>query len=100
MDTDEHRLKRTRSSVFLCVHRWLTDFFNNPSSKRLARDLLLLAAFTLALHAPFLRQPVQGDEVNYLDMAAHVLQQPLTPLNFEFVSKARWWMRRAIRIRL
>jgi len=51
----------------------------------LKRDLLLLAAFTLALHAPFLRQPVQGDEVNYLDMAAHVLQQPLTPLNFQFV---------------
>jgi hypothetical protein len=71
--------------VFLCVHQWLTDFFNNPSSKRLARDLLLLAAFTLALHAPFLRQPVQGDEVNYLDFAAHVLQQPLTPLNFQFV---------------
>jgi hypothetical protein len=75
--------------VFLCVHQWLTDFFNNPSSKRLARDLLLLAAFTLALHAPFLRQPVQGDEVNYLDMAAHVLQQPLTPLNFEFVFQGK-----------
>ena len=75
--------------MFLCVHQWLTDFFNNPSSKRLARDLLLLAAFTLALHAPFLRQPVQGDEVNYLDMAAHVLQQPLTPLNFEFVFQGK-----------
>lgn len=55
----------------------------------LRRDLLLLAAFTLALHAPFLRQPVQGDEVNYLDMAAHVLQQPLTPLNFQFVFMGR-----------
>ncbi len=53
--------------------------------KSLARDLLLLAAFTLALHAPFLRQPVQGDEVNYLDFAAHVLKQPLEPLNFQFV---------------
>ena len=89
MDTDEHRLKGTRSSVFLCVHQWLTDFFNNLSGQRLARDLLLLAAFTLALHAPFLRQPVQGDEVNYLDMAAHVLQQPLTPLNFEFVFQGK-----------
>ena len=75
--------------MFLRVHQWLTDFFNNPSNKRLARDLLLLAAFTLALHAPFLRQPVQGDEVNYLDMAAHVLQQPLTPLNFEFVFQGK-----------
>jgi hypothetical protein len=57
--------------------------------KSLARDLLLLAAFTLALHAPFLRQPVQGDEVNYLDFAAHVLQQPLTPLNFQFVFQGK-----------
>jgi len=89
MDTDEHRLKRTRSSVFLCVHRWLTDFFNDLSTKRLARDLLLLAAFTLALHAPFLRQPVQGDEVNYLDFAAHVLKQPLEPLNFQFVFQGK-----------
>ena len=53
--------------------------------KTLARDLLLLAAFTLALHAPFVRQPVQGDEVTYLDMAAHVLQHPLTPLDFQYV---------------
>jgi hypothetical protein len=75
--------------VFICVYQWLTDFFNNPSGKRLKRDLLLLAAFTLALHAPFLRQPVQGDEVNYLDMAAHVLKQPLTPLNFQFVFTGR-----------
>ena len=57
--------------------------------KRLARDLLLLAAFTLALHAPFLRQPVQGDEVNYLDMAAHALKQPLAPLNFQFVFQGK-----------
>jgi len=53
--------------------------------KSLAHDLLVLAAFTLLLHAPFLRQPVQGDEINYLDMAAHVLQHPLTPLDFQFV---------------
>jgi hypothetical protein len=85
MNADEHRLKTTRSSVFIRVHQWLTDFFGNPSSKRLARDLLLLAVFTLALHAPFLRQPVEGDEVNYLDFAAHVLKQPLEPLNFQFV---------------
>ncbi|MGB7762165.1 MAG: hypothetical protein WBL61_20195 [Bryobacteraceae bacterium] len=57
--------------------------------KALARDLLLLAAFTMALHAPFLRQPVQGDEVNYLDFAAHVLKQPLTPLNFQFVFQGK-----------
>ncbi len=49
------------------------------------RDLLVLAVFTLLLHAPFLRQPVQGDEVNYLDMAKEVFRQPLTPQNFRFV---------------
>ena len=49
------------------------------------RDLILLAAFTLLLHAPFLNQPVQGDEVTYLDIARHVLQQPLRPLNFQYV---------------
>jgi hypothetical protein len=57
--------------------------------KNLARDLLLLTAFTLVLHAPFLRQPVQGDEVTYLDMAAHVLQHPLTPLNYQYVFQGR-----------
>jgi len=57
--------------------------------KTIARDLLLLAAFTLALHAPFLRQPVQGDEFNYHDMAAHVLQHPWTPLDFQYVFQGR-----------
>ena len=49
------------------------------------RDLILLAAFTVLLHVPFLTQPVQGDEVTYLDIARHVLRQPLTPLNFQYV---------------
>lgn len=49
------------------------------------RDLILLAAFTLLVHAPFLKQPVQGDEVTYLDIARHVLRQPLTPLHFQYV---------------
>ena len=53
------------------------------------RDLVLLTAFTLLLHAPFLRQPVQGDEVTYLDIASHVLRQPLTPLNFQYVFQGR-----------
>ncbi len=74
--------------MFIRVHQWLEDF-NNLSRKSFARDLVLLAAFTLALHAPFLRQPVQGDEVNYLDFAAHVLQQPLEPLNFQFVFQGK-----------
>jgi hypothetical protein len=49
------------------------------------RQFLLLAAFTLLLHVPFLTQPVQGDEVNYLDFAQQVFRQPLTPLNFSYV---------------
>jgi len=49
------------------------------------RELLLLAAFTVLLHVPFLNQPVQGDEVTYLDVAREVLRQPLTPLNFQYV---------------
>jgi hypothetical protein len=52
-------------------------------------QLALLAAFTLLLHFPFLGRPVQGDEVNYLDIARHVFQQPLTPLNFQYVFQGR-----------
>ena len=54
-----------------------------------ARQLLLLGGFTLLLHLPFVFQPVQGDEVNYLDMAQQVFQQPLTPLNFRYVFQGR-----------
>ncbi len=32
---------------------------------------------------------MQGDEVNYLDMARQVLVQPLTPLNFQYVFQGR-----------
>ncbi len=53
------------------------------------KQLLLLGAFTLFLHTPFLWQPVQGDEVNYLDMAGNVFRQPLTPLNFRYVFQGR-----------
>jgi len=49
------------------------------------RELLLLAAFTVLLHLPFLTQPVQGDEITYLDHAQEVLRQPLTPLNYSYV---------------
>src|SRR5579872_147407 len=49
------------------------------------RELLLLAGFTLLLHIPFVTQPVQGDEITYLDEAHQVLRQPLTPLNFSYV---------------
>jgi hypothetical protein len=53
------------------------------------RELLLLAAFTILLHVPFLHQPVQGDEVTYLDIGQQVLRQPLTPLNFTYVFQGR-----------
>jgi len=51
----------------------------------LVLHLALLAVFTLLLHLPFVARPVQGDEVNYIDIARHILDQPLTPLNFEYV---------------
>ena len=51
--------------------------------------MLLLGGFTLLLHLPFLFQPVQEDEVNYLDMAKQVLERPLTPLNFRYVFQGR-----------
>ena len=54
-----------------------------------ARQFLLLGGFTLLLHLPFLFQPVQGDDVNYLDMAQRVFEQPLTPLNFRYVFQGR-----------
>jgi hypothetical protein len=46
-------------------------------------------SFTLVLHVPFLRQPVEGDEVTYLDIARHVFEQPLTPQNFQYVFSGR-----------
>lgn len=49
------------------------------------RDLLVVAGFVLLLHLPFVTQPVQGDEVNYLDVARHVFTEPLTPTDFSFV---------------
>ena len=50
------------------------------------RDLLWLVLFTLLLHIPFLRQPVQGDEITYLEIARHVFgilggSIPLTDLH-------------------
>jgi hypothetical protein len=54
-----------------------------------SRQLVLLAAFTLLLHVPFIKQPVQGDEVTYLDIAQQVFRQPLTPLNFSYVFQGR-----------
>jgi len=51
----------------------------------LVLHLALLAVFTLLLHLPFVARPVQGDEVNYIDIARHILEQPLRPLNFPYV---------------
>ena len=60
-----------------------------PQAMSRGRQLWLLTAFTLLLHLPFLTQPVQGDEVNYLDIAHQVFRQPLTPLNFSYVFQGR-----------
>ncbi len=55
-----------------------------PASSRL-NQLLLLTVFTLAIHAPFLGQGPQADEVNYLDIASQVFEHPATPLDFSYV---------------
>jgi hypothetical protein len=50
-----------------------------------SRNLAVLAAFALLLHAPFLARPFHNDETNYLDFAANVFDHPLTPLNFTYI---------------
>ena len=60
-----------------------------PRRAGLIRDLLLLGAFTVLLHLPFVTQPVAGDEGTYLDIAHHALSRPLTPLNFQYVFQGR-----------
>jgi hypothetical protein len=48
---------------------------------RTARDLALLIALTLGLHVPFVGQAFHLDDVQYLDVAQNVFQNPLFPLD-------------------
>lgn len=47
------------------------------------RDLVLLIALTFALHLPFIGQAFHLDDVQYLDIAQNVYQNPFFPLDLE-----------------
>jgi hypothetical protein len=63
---------------------------DRPSARSRRQDLAFLAAFTLLLHVPFLNQAVEGDEINYLDFARHILIRPLAPFDFQYVFHGKW----------
>src|SRR2546428_3125103 len=52
---------------------------------RTARDLALLIALTLGIHAPFIHQAFHIDDVYYLDVASNVFRNPLFPLDLQTV---------------
>src|SRR5579885_54290 len=63
---------------------------DRPFTRSRRQDLAFLAAFTLLLHVPFLNQAVEGDEINYLDFARHILIRPLAPFDFQYVFHGKW----------
>src|SRR5215471_1530450 len=52
------------------------------SASRTSRDLGLLIALTLALHLPFIGQAFHLDDVQYIDIAENVYQNPAFPFDF------------------
>ncbi|MEX2299425.1 MAG: glycosyltransferase family 39 protein [Bryobacterales bacterium] len=57
------------------------------------RDLLVLAGLVLLIRLPFLAQPIQGDDVYYLAMAANGLVDPLHPMQMAYVYQGQHiWM--------
>jgi 4-amino-4-deoxy-L-arabinose transferase-like glycosyltransferase len=54
-------------------------------ARRTMRDLLVLSALTLALHLPFIGQAFHLDDVQYLDVAQNVYQNPFFPLDLPSV---------------
>ena len=58
-------------------------------SQRTARDLTLLIALTVAIHLPFISQAFHLDDVQYLDVAHNVFQNPLFPLDLQSVFEGK-----------
>src|SRR3989442_6132643 len=56
---------------------------------RTARDLALLIALTLGIHAPFIGQAFHLDDVYYLDVARNVFRNPLFPLDLQSVFEGK-----------
>lgn len=55
----------------------------------MARDLTLLIALTIALHAPFIGQAFHLDDAQYLDVALNVFRNPLFPMDLPSVSEGQ-----------
>src|SRR5436309_14743251 len=58
-------------------------------TRRTARDLALLIALTLGIHAPFIHQAFHIDDVQYLDVARNVFRNPLFPLDLQSVFEGK-----------
>jgi len=58
-------------------------------TRRTARDLALLIALTLGIHAPFIHQAFHVDDVQYLDVASNVFRNPLFPLDLQSVFEGK-----------
>jgi Dolichyl-phosphate-mannose-protein mannosyltransferase len=54
------------------------------------KRFLWVAAFALALRLPFLRQPVQGDDLYYLYGAEHAQIEPLHPAHTRYLFLGDW----------
>jgi Dolichyl-phosphate-mannose-protein mannosyltransferase len=55
----------------------------------LRREIIIVALFVLALRLPFLNQPIQGDDINYLYGAEHAQIDPLHPTHTRYVFLGR-----------
>jgi hypothetical protein len=55
----------------------------------LRRELIIVALFILVLRLPFLNQPIQGDDVNYLYGAEHAQIDPLHPTHTQYAFMGR-----------
>ncbi len=53
------------------------------------RDLILIALLVVALRAPFLTQPVQGDDIYYLEGAQHAQIDPAHPHHAKYLFQGR-----------
>jgi 4-amino-4-deoxy-L-arabinose transferase-like glycosyltransferase len=55
----------------------------------LRRELIIVALFVLVLRLPFLNQPIQGDDINYLYGAEHAQIDPLHPTHTSYAFMGR-----------
>src|SRR5260370_27511603 len=55
----------------------------------LRRELIIVALFVLVLRLPFLNQPIQGDDVNYLYGAEHAQIDPWHPTHAQYAFMGR-----------